>query len=184
MRRVRGAFAAGLAAARRASSEDEQVAALSRLELPLERGRDRLDHAKLVGFLRSASPRVRCAAAWLLGYFRFNTVEGALRGLLDDADLEVRQEAVEALVRAGGVLRASRLLASSNSEALTYLLEELEYEGNDLVALEILERFADHPDPDLRMTVRQVASALQPDFRARGSARKRLEALTAPPGSV
>jgi hypothetical protein len=153
MRRVRGAFATGLAAARRASSDVEVLAALGALELPLERGRDRLDHTKLVGFLRSPSPRVRRAAAWLLGYFRFTTVQGALRSLLDDPHLDVRQSAVEALVRAGGAARTSKLIATSDGEAISHLVELLKYESDDLVALETLERFADHPDSDVQADV-------------------------------
>lgn len=179
MRRVRGAFATGLAAARRASSDVELLAALGTLELPLERGRDRLEHTKLVGFSRSPSPQVRRAAARLLGYFRFNTVKGALRSLLADPHLDVRQEAVEALVRAGGAVHASKLLATSDSEAVSYLVEMLEYESNDLVALETLERFADHPDSGVQATVQRVALALQPDFKASASARRRLDALAA-----
>jgi len=177
MRRVRGAFATGLAAARRASSDVEVLAALGTLELPLERGRDRLEHTKLVGFLRSPTPQVRRAAARLLGYFRFNSVKGALRGLLDDPHLDVRQEAIESLVRAGGAVHASKLLATSDSEAISYLVEMLEYESNDLVALDTLERFADHPDADVQATVRRVALVLQPDFKESGTARRRLDRL-------
>jgi HEAT repeat protein len=175
--RTLGSFAAGLAAARRASSEVELLAALGTLELPLERGRDRLEHAKLLRFSRSPSPQVRRAAARLLGYFRFQTVKESLRSLLDDPHLDVRQEAVEALVRAGGAVHASKLLATCGSEAISYFVEMLEYESNDLVALETLERFADHPDSAVQATVRRVALVLQPDFKASESARRRLDGL-------
>lgn len=177
MRRVRGAFATGLAAARRASSDVELLTALGTLELPLERGRDRLEHTKLVGFSRSPSPQVRRAAARLLGYFRLNAVKGALRSLLGDPHLDVRQEAVEALVRAGGAVQASKLLATSDHEAISYFVEMLEYESNDLVALETLERFANHPNSGVQATVQRLALVLQPDFKASASARRRLDAL-------
>jgi hypothetical protein len=88
----------------------------------------------------------------------------------------VREEAVESLVRAGGVVRASKLLATSSGEAISCLLELLEFE-NDLVALEALERFADHPDADVRETVQRVALALRPDFRGSAAATRRLERL-------
>lgn len=177
MRRVRAAFATGLAAARRASSDVELLAALHTLELPLERGRDRLEHTKLVAFSRSPSPKVRRAAAWLLGYFRFNTVKGVLQSLLDDPHLEVRQEAVESLVRVSGAANASKLLATSDSEAISFLIDMLEFESNDLVALETLERFADHPGSDVQAAVRRVASVLQPEFRGSEAARRRLARL-------
>jgi len=44
-----------------------------------------------------------------------------------------------------------------------------------LVALETLERFADHPDADVQATVRRVALVLQPDFEESGTARRRLD---------
>lgn len=176
MRRVRGAFAVGLAAARRASSEAELFSALGDLELPLERGRDRLPHTKLIGFLRSESPKIRRATARLLGYFGFSKVQGTLESLLDDPHLSVREEAVEALVRAGGAARASKLLLTQSSESISYALEMLELE-NDLVALEVLERFAPHSDADVRETVQRVALALRPDFRGSAAATRRLERL-------
>lgn len=111
-----------------------------------------------------------------LAIFGFRPVKGVLLSLLDDPHLDVRQEAVEALVRAGGAVHVSKLLATS-SQAISYFVEMLEYESNDLVALETLERFADHPDPDVQATVRRVALVLQPDFRASGSARRRPDAL-------
>jgi HEAT repeats len=179
MRRVRGAFAAGLAAARRAGSDAELLAALGTLELPLERGRDRLEHTKLVGFSRAPSPQVRRAAARLLGYFGFSKVQGHLENLLDDPHLDVRREAVESLVRAGGPVRASKLLATRSSEAISYLVELLEFEANDSVALETLERFASHPDKEVRETVQRTALALRPDFRGPATAARRLERLAA-----
>jgi hypothetical protein len=176
MRRVRGAFTRGLAAARRARSEAELFTALGDLELPLERAADRLDHTKLLGFTRAPSPKIRRATARLLGYFGFSKVQDVLESLLDDPHADVREEAVESLVRAGGVVRASKLLATSSGEAISCLLELLEFE-NDLVALEALERFADHPDADVRETVQRVALALRPDFRGSAAATRRLERL-------
>lgn len=177
MRRVRGAFAAGLTAARRASSDDELRAALGRLEVPLERGRDRLDHAKLVRFARAASPEIRRSAARLFGYFGFSKIQGHLRVLLDDPELEVRHEAVEALVRAGGAVRASKLLASCGPEAISHLVELLGYEANELVVLETLEKFVNHPDREVRATVARVARALRPDFDGSAASRRRLGKL-------
>jgi HEAT repeat protein len=136
-----------------------------------------LEHTKLVGFRRSPSPQVRRATARLLGYFRFSTVKGDLRKLLDDPHLDVRQEAVEALVRAGGAFHASKLLASSDSEAISYLVEMLEYEANDGVALETLEQFANHPDAEVQGAVKRVAIVLRPDFEGPATARRRLQRL-------
>jgi hypothetical protein len=177
MRRVRGAFATGLAAARRASSDAELLAALSTLELPLERGRDRLEHTKLVGFSRAPNAQVRRAACRLLGYFGFTKVQGHLWNLLDDPHRDVRQEAVEALVRAGGAVRAAKLLAPRSSEAISYLVEMLEYEANDLVALETLERFSNHPDKKIQEAVQRVALTLLSGFRGSATAIRRLERL-------
>lgn len=122
--------------------------------------------------LKSVEQRLGCLAT-----FRFNSVKGALRGLLDDPHLDVRQEAIESLVRAGGAVHASKLLATSDSEAISYLVEMLEYESNDLIALETLERFADYADADVQATVRRVALVLQPDFKESGTARRRLDRL-------
>lgn len=177
MRRVRGAFAAGIAAARRANSDAELLSALGSLEMPLERAHDRLEHSKLVGLLRATNPQVRLATARLFGYFGFSKIRGQLENLLDDPHLDVRQEAIEALVRTGGVVRASKIVAQRDSESLSYLIELLEYEANDLVALETLERFANHPDAAIRETVRRVARAVKPDFNGTASEIGRLERL-------
>ena len=179
MRRVRGAFSAGLTAARRAGSETEVLTALCTLELPLERGRDRLDHTKLAGFSRSPRPQIRQTTARLLGYFGFNKVQRHLENLLDDPHLDVRQEAVEALVRAGGAVRTSKLLATRSSEMISYFLELLEFEANDLVALELLEQFATHPAAHVQETVARVSRALRPDFGGSAAAARRLERLAA-----
>jgi hypothetical protein len=181
MRRVRGAFAAGLAAARRAGTDVEVLSALHTLEVPLERGRDRLEHTKLLAFLRSPNPQLRQATARLLGYFRFSTVKGHLQTLLNDRHLDVRQEAVEALVRAGGAVPASKLVATCNSETLSYLIEMLEYESNDSIALELLQRFANHASAEVRGAVQRVALALQPDFRGSATEKRRLEKLATEP---
>jgi hypothetical protein len=101
-----------------------------------------------------------------------------LRSLPDDPHLDVRQEAVEALVRAGGPADAAKLLGTAGSEAISYLVELLEYESNDLAALETLEQFADHPDAEAQATIKSVALALQPDFKGSATARRRLETLT------
>src|SRR5690349_21708735 len=50
-RRIRAAYAAGLAAARRASTDRAVVDALARLEMPLERAARRLDPTKLTRYV-------------------------------------------------------------------------------------------------------------------------------------
>lgn len=179
MRRVRGAFAAALAAARRASTDAELLDALNDFELPLERAADRLDHTKLVAYSRAPSARVRRKAAGLLGYFGFSKVKAELQRLLDDPRLGVREEAVDSLVRAGGSARAAKALPPQlDSDTLACFIELLECEPAPLVALELLERFADHPDLAIQAAIQRVAIALQPDFTAPAAAQKRLARLT------
>jgi hypothetical protein len=178
MRRVRAAFAAGLAAARRAGTDAQLLDALNHLELPLERAADRLEHDKLVAYSRASSARVRRTVARLLGYFGFSKVKGDLQRLVDDPHLEVRREAIESLVRAGGSARAAKVLPQLESDTLVLFIELLECEPDALVALELLERFADDPEPVIQAAVQQVASMLRPDFKAPAAARKRLARLT------
>ena len=58
--------------------------------------------------------------------------------------------------RRAGAVRASKLLVTGSGEAISSLLELLEFE-NDRVALEALERFAGHPDAEVQESVQRVA---------------------------
>jgi len=125
MRRVRAAFRAGLDQARRAGGdEDALVDGLSKLQTPLERARGRIAPAPVIAFARSPSVQARRQVAWLLGFFRARQVEETLLALAGDVDEEVRENAIDALLRAGGVERARVLLADGPAE-LGAKLEEL-----------------------------------------------------------
>jgi HEAT repeat protein len=129
MRRVRAAFRAGLDQARRAGDdEDGLVDGLSNLQIPLERARGRLAPTPLVAFARSLSVRARRQVAWLLRFFRARQVEETLLALVSDADADVRETAVDALLRTSGAERAGELLRGAAADVLATLAE--------LVALE------------------------------------------------
>lgn len=178
MRRVRGSFAAGVAAVRSARSDEEIISALGRLEIPLERARGRIEPTKLLALARSRSPRVRQAAARLLGYFRWSQVQGALLGLLDDDAAKARLECVEALTRTAGIKRSAALLASASHDAIEHFVELIEYQVVGAAAIDALERFADHQAIPVRESVRRVAGALLAEFDGATQSRLRLESLS------
>ncbi|HET9766827.1 MAG TPA: HEAT repeat domain-containing protein, partial [Thermoanaerobaculia bacterium] len=114
MRRVRAAFRAGLDQARRAGDDENGlVDGLSNLQIPLERARGRIAPTAVIAFARSPSVEARRQVAWLLGFFRLREVEETLLVLAGDGDEEVRDTAVDSLLRAGGAAHARALLADA-----------------------------------------------------------------------
>jgi hypothetical protein len=72
-----------------------------------------------------------------------------------------------------------KIVVAYDRDAITHLVELLEYEPNDLLALERLESFANHADVAVRSSVQRVARALSPEFKGSVSEQKRLEKLAA-----
>ncbi len=182
MRRVRGAFAAGMSAVREARTNDELLTALGRLEFPLERARGRIEPKGLMALACSDDPGIRRAVAALLGLFRPSQVQHALERLLRDDDAAVRCESVAALVRSAGVPRTADLLARADAERdvveeILLLVEMLEFQPVDRARVAVLERFAGHPDEDVRESVADVARAWLEELDDRNPEKVRLESL-------
>lgn len=182
MRRVRGAFSAGMSAVREARTNDELLTALARLEIPLERARGRIEPKGLMALARSDDGKLRQAVAALLGLFRPSQVEHALERLLRDEDAAVRCESVAALARSAGVPRTADLLARVDAERdvaeeIVLLVEMLEFQPVDRAKVAVLERFAGHPDEAVRESVADVARALLEEPDSCGPERERLESL-------
>jgi hypothetical protein len=102
MRRIRAAYADGIAAQRAARTREETIAALGTLETPLERARGRLEPTKLLPLVRAPDAEVRTVVAALLGHFRAEQVQSPLELLLRDAHVDVRTRAGHALLRSLG----------------------------------------------------------------------------------
>ena len=182
MRRVRGAYAAGMSAVREARTNDELLSALARLEIPLERARGRIEPKGLMALARSDEAELRRAVAALLGLFRPSQVEHELERLLRDEDAAVRGESVEALARSAGVARTAERLARVGAETdvapeILVLVERLEFQPVDRATVAVLERFAAHPDEDVRESIVRVASALLEESDGGGPERERLLSL-------
>jgi hypothetical protein len=150
MRRVRGAYAAGLLAARRATTGEGIVDGLESLRAAAERGRHRLDPRPLLGHAGSPHPRVRRAAADLLKFFPRARVEGALHALVEDDDDEVVEEAVSSLVSLLGLVRAATRLHPASERAATALLLHAEIERDAAAAAVALAMLAEHSSAEVR----------------------------------
>lgn len=177
MRRVKGAFAAGIAAARIARSEEERVAALGTLENPLERARGRLEPKKLVAYAGSKNPRIREGVAELLGLFKRTQVEHVLERMLADDEERVRQRSVESLLRVCGAKRAASLVTGRDAEVAAYLVELFALREPDRAAVVALEDLAKHGQEAVRQSVFTVATSLLGDFEGERDLRHRLERL-------
>lgn len=175
MRRVRGAIAEAVLAARTARSSEGVLEALGSLEIPLERARSRgLDPRGVLVHVRSRHPRVRQSAASLLGYFRRSQVEKTLVALLHDEDEGVRGESVRSLARVAGVRAAAALLRGAPEAVGQQFLEVVEYETDDAAAASALETMASHPAASVRKKVGKVAAAFLAEGEARGVVREQL----------
>lgn len=160
MRRVRGAYHAGISAVRGARSAQDLRSAMSSLAIPLERARGRIEPDKILPFARSEDPKVRRTVANLLGWFDWSQVQRALEPLLRDDDAAVRRECVESMVRAAGTRRAAGLIEDAPDDAAAHFVECLEFQAGDAATLGALERFARHPAPAVREAASRVAEAL------------------------
>ena len=160
MRRVRAAFAAGLLAARRATTEEGVVNGLATLETAVERGRHRLDPRPLLGHAASPHPRVRSVAASLLRFFPRDEVEGALHSLVVDSDDQVVEEAVGSLVSLLGLVAAARRLHPISERVAASLLLHAEVEGDDAAAAAALAMLANHASADVRESAVRLRAEL------------------------
>lgn len=180
MHRVRAAWERQILAARRAKTPDEAVAALAKLEVPLERARGRVSPKKLLAFVRADAVEVRRVAVGLLGYFRFADVEAVLAARLTDEYGSVREVAVDSLVRAGGARRAWNRIARANDDLVTAkLVEHLGFATDATAAATILQSIAHTASPRARRAVKVAASELLRDDELTAPTRRTLTELVA-----
>jgi hypothetical protein len=177
LRRARAAFERAVLEARNAKSSEDAIAALRRLDTPLERADGRIPPDKLLLFVKAQDDDVRRTVAGVLGRFRWAQVGSALTGLLLDSDERVRRAAVESIVRVAGARRAYEVLASGSDEALSCLVEHLEYEPDVVLAATILSGIAGYANPAVLLRVVAAATVLSKDDDLKPSARARLEPL-------
>lgn len=165
MRRVRGAIAEALLAARKARAAQDVLAALGSMEIPLERARGRIPPDGVIPFARSPNARIRQSAARLLGSFPRAHVESRLLALALDPDEGVSEEAVQALARVAGVRRGTRLLEGAPEPVVMRMLDQIEYETDAWGAVSALEAAAGITGTAIARRVGELAAALalEPD---------------------
>ncbi len=178
MRRVRAAFERHVLEARQALESDDVVRALSRLDLPLERARGRLTPDKLLAFVRSPERDVRRVATSLLGNFKWAAVETALAARLRDEYGSVREAAVRAMIRSGGVRRAHAHVAKVSDDLVTStFVEHLEY-GHDIdTSARLLTEIARSGSSQVVSRVARAAAELMRDDEASHVTRALLSSL-------
>lgn len=159
MRRVHAAYERGLAEARRTDDPHAIAAALSGLEVPLERARGRIPPTKLLGFVRSRHPAVRAAFAQQLSMFRRAAVEPTLLRLLGDDDERVSASAAEAEHRLVGPKRAFTFISRAPIAARVRFVEALAYAEDVDVAVDVLERLRGEDDA-LDASIRDTAQSI------------------------
>jgi hypothetical protein len=181
MRRVRAAIAEATFAATRARSDERILEALGRLAPALERARGRIAPTKLLVHARSPNRDVRCAAAYILGYFKPAQVEKSLLRLLADDDPKVHREAVEALTRVAGAARTLTWLHDAYEGAVMKFVELLEFERDSAVAVKALETVSRNATSALERAVETVARSLLADAEIGADEQRRLRALAGVP---
>lgn len=129
-RRVRAAFAKGLASLRSARDDDATIAALQRMDGALERARGTLSPRSLLPWAKSPSAGVRRTVAWNLGYFAREMVEPTLARLLEDESDSVRSTALESLVRVAGCRRTASLVRDARAEVVEAFVDHLAAAGD------------------------------------------------------
>lgn len=174
MRKVRGAVADGMLAARQARTAEDVVNALRRLEIPFERARGRVEPRGLLAYVRSRDARVRQCAARLLGNFKRGQVEPMLLALALDPNAGVSEDAVRALTRVGGIRRAAALLAAAPEPVAMRMLDQAEYETDHLAAASAIETAAGHSASAVATRAVEIAVALLAEADAGGAAYPRL----------
>jgi hypothetical protein len=160
MRRIRGAFERHVMGARKAKASRDVVDRLHYLSVPLERAKGRIPPTKLLAFTRHSDEDVRGAAAALLGSFRWKQVEDALVRLIADGDERVRLTAIESMVRAGGLRRASNHAILGSSDVLARFVGNLEYEPDTKTAASVLASVAFRASGEGGALVAAVAARL------------------------
>lgn len=179
MRRVRATFARHVYAARKARTSDEIVAELANLDVPLQRARGRIAPDKLFAFLRSPHGEVRRAATVLLGSFKWAAVASALAGRLSDEDGRVREAAVNAMIRAGGIRRTHPHVAKiADDLAMVTFVQYLEYGYDADLSATLLTEIARGGSNDVVVRVALAATELLRDDLISPKARTQLVSLT------